>query len=207
MVRWCMLCIFIFSLQALRAQEDDKYVYRHVLKGSATLCPGFMLAETQTNIYVNGHLEYFPEDRVSLRGEAFWFTGAQQKPALLKEASGFMFGALYHFHKNRLDYFFGLETGATLAKPNDTQDSIIVFVGPQTLPGPYYSTTTHKNKALPVFSPVTGITFYVGKYFNFFLEARYVSGRYFGYRYGTTLRMDEIRISAGLGFQLPLKKN
>jgi hypothetical protein len=38
------------------------------------------------------------------------------------------------------------------------------------------------------------------------LEFRYLSGRYFGYDSGGVLHMDELRISAGLGFQLPLRK-
>jgi hypothetical protein len=62
-------------------------------------------------------------------------------------------------------------------------------------------------KALPVLSPVTGITFYVSNYFNFFLNVRYVSSRYFGYVNGSTLSLDELRISAGLGFLIHLKKS
>jgi len=205
MVKRLALFILLLSGTFVCAQKDSLFKYRGMLKGSATLAPGFMLAQAQTNIYVHGHLEYFPEEKVSLRGEGFWFTGAQQKPALLKENSSLLFGGLYHFHKNRFDYFIGLQTGVGFTKPADTYYDII------TLTGSSYTiaqgTISYNLKVSPLISPFTGITFYPGKYVNFFLEARYVNGRYFGYEQGATLYMDEVRISAGLGFQLPLKKN
>ncbi len=172
-----------------------------MLKASATLAPGYMLAQAQTNIYVHGHLEYFPEEKVSLRGDIFWFNGAQQKPSLLNQNSTLLFGGLYHMHKNRLDYFIGLQTGMSLTKPSDTYYDSVDLYGTIT-----QFTNSYTAKALPLISPFTGITFYPGKYVNFFLEARYVSGRYFGYQGGSTINMDEIRISAGLGFQIPLRK-
>jgi hypothetical protein len=195
--------IFLLCSARFFAQETKTFTYKSMLKASATLCPGFMTGSSQNNIYVHGHLEYFPEDRVSLRGEGFWFTGAQQKPAILKENSGFMFGALYHFHKNRLDYFVGIQTGASFTKPNPTTDSATVTTGGSAVTT--RTTTDYNLKVVPVFSPFTGITFYPGRYVNFFLELRYVNGRYFGYN-GGRLDLGEIRFSAGLGFQLPLKK-
>lgn len=184
--------------------QDDLFNYRHMLKASATLSPGFMLGQSQNNIYVNGHLEYFAEERVSLRGDGFWFTGAQQKPQLLKENSTLLFGGLYHFHKNRLDLFAGLQTGMGFTRPTDTQSSQLNTSGAASVSS--QATESYKLKAIPVISPVTGVTFYAGKYVNFFLEVRYLSGRYFGYQSGSTLHMDELRLSAGLGFQLPLRK-
>jgi hypothetical protein len=66
--------------------------------------------------------------------------------------------------------------------------------------------TIYKLKALPVFSPFAGVTFYPGKYVNFFLEMRYITGgKYYGYTSGSTIFMDELRVSAGLGFQIPFK--
>jgi len=198
MVKRLALFILLLWGTLVYAQQDSLFKYRGMLKGSATLAPGFMMAQTQTNIYVHGHLEYFPEEKVSLRGEGFWFTGAQQKPALLKENSSFLFGGLYHFHKNRFDYFIGLQTGMAFTQPSDTVDVSIPTTG-MTL----RIKKTFEMKATPIISPFTGITFYPGKYVNFFLEVRYINNKYFGHLYGKTLNMDELRISAGLGFQLP----
>jgi hypothetical protein len=204
MVRIFAILFLFLAVNFGFAQNADKFRYQSVLKGSATISPGYLLNSTQTNIYINGDLEYFPEEHVSLRGESFAFVGAQQKTALLKENSCFMFGALYHFHKNRLDYFIGLQTGASLAKPNDTYDS--TFIGRRGFVYSVSSPETYSSKILPLISPVTGVTFYVNNYFNFFLNVRYIKSRYYGHRDGQTLLLDEIRISAGLGFQIHLKK-
>lgn len=202
MVRNNLLAILFFIATATAAQ-DSTFKYKHMLKATATLCPGFMLNQAQTNIYVHGHLEYFPEERVSLRGEGFWFTGAQQKPSLFKQNSTLLFGALLHSHKNRVDGFIGLQTGMALTQPETTYYQYVLVNGSS------YTTSLaaqdYKLKALPVFSPFAGVTFYPGKYINFFLELRYVTSKYFGYTRGATIYMDEIRLSAGLGFQIPFK--
>lgn len=201
MVKKIAVILLLFSMRVLA--QDSSFAYKHLLKASATLCPGFMLNQAQTNIYVHGHLEYFPEERVSLRGEGFWFTGAQQKPSLLKQNSTLLFGALVHAHRSRVDGFIGLQTGVALTQPNDTYyDYVTVNNNTYTIS---QAVATYRLKALPVFSPFAGVTFYPGKYVNFFLELRYTSGKYFGYRAGSTLYMDELRLSAGLGFQIPFK--
>jgi hypothetical protein len=128
--------------------------------------------------------------------------GSQQKPAILKQNSCTIFGAAYHFHTDKLDYFIGLETGVAIVKPNSTYDSIAMTA-------PIVSavyTNEYSYKVLPVLAPVTGVTFHMSDYFNIFLNMHYVKARYFGYQYGKTLLLDELRISAGLGFSVHLKK-
>ena len=153
------------------AQEDTtKFRYQSMLKGTATISPGFLLnTVSQTNIYINGDLEYFPEDKISLRGEVFWMVGAQQKPALLTQNSSLMFGALYHFHKNRFDFFAGLETGVSLTKPCDSIEYNTK------IPVTVVAARNYDYKILPLISPVAGVTFYVSDYFNFFLKVSYVT--------------------------------
>lgn len=205
MVKRSLLVVFLVLSAIVFAQEEKAFLYKYMLKANATLCPGFMLGQTQNNIYVHGYLEYFPEEKVSLRGDGFWFTGAQQKPSLLKQNSSLFFGGLYHFHKSRFDYFIGLQAGMGFAQPGSNYQQTTSTVGVVTTV--VYDTANYALKAIPLISPVTGITFYPGKYVNFFLELRYVNSRYYGYFNGSRLNMDELRVSAGLGFQIPLKKN
>lgn len=201
MVRSILCAAALFLSLSASAQ----FAYPGVLKATATLAPGYMLRQTQTNLYVHGHLEYFSDERISLRGDGFWFTGAQQKPALLAQNSTLLFGGLYHLHKNRLDFFLGMQVGMHLTRPRDTYYDIIMLSGNSITIT--QGTSSYKLKALPALSPVTGVTFYAASFVNFFLELRYVSGRYFGYQAGSTLFMDELRLSAGLGFQLPTRKS
>lgn len=205
MVKKALTIIAVVFFVSVHAQ-DENFRYVSVLKGDATITPGYLLNTAQTNIYINGSLEYFPDDKISLRGEGFWMVGAQQKPALLKDNSTLLFGGLYHFHKNRLDYFVGLQMGAGITKPNDVLfNSSPVTNNPTTVVVDPY-TQSYIYKVVPVLSPVTGVTFYVSNYFNFFLNVRYVKATYFGYTDGKALSLDELRISAGLGFQIHLKK-
>lgn len=195
-------CVLLFAFGS--SAQDNAFEYRKMLKATATLAPGYMFRASQTNIYVHGHLEYFPEDKISLRGDGFWFTGAQQKPPLLKENSSLFFGGLYHLHKNRLDFSIGLQAGMGFTRPENTIYHQVVVNG--NVSSITEAQQEYKLKAVPIISPVTGLTFYAGKYVNFFLELRYVSGRYFGYTGGGTVYLDELRASAGLGFQIPLRK-
>ena len=186
----------------LAAQDStsNKFRYQSILKGDATISPGYLFGTPQTNIYINGALEYFTQDKVSLRGEGFLFVAAQNKPALMKENSSLLYGACYHFHKNRFDFFVGLEVGASIAKPNDL--TVLDYKKPISVT----YTENYDYKILPVISPITGITFYPSNYFNFFLNVHYIKATYYGYNSGGNLPLDELRIAAGLGFMIHVRK-
>jgi hypothetical protein len=113
--------------------------------------------------------------------------GAQQKPVLLSHNHTFLFGALYHFSKEHFDYFVGFQPGISLVKSNR---EVIAFAAPL--------------RAAPMLTIVTGVTYYVHDYFNFFLNLRYLKGRYFT---DEEISLSEIRISAGLGFHIRTKKD
>lgn len=203
MVRVFNLFIALLISPVLTAQDGSNPLneYKKMIKATATISPGFMLNNKQTNIYIHGHIEFFPESKISLRGDAFWFVGAQEKPQLFNGNSMITFGAAYHLRKNRFDVAFGLQPGVMLTQPNSTMWDTF-----KNLAHTYYQ-VNYNYTAVPVISPYVGLTFYPGKYVNFFAEVRYNNGKYFSYTNGTTLFLSEIKISAGLGFQIPYKKN
>lgn len=203
MVRVFNLFIALLISFTMAAQDGSNPLseYKKMIKGTATITPGFMLNNKQTNIYIHGHLEFFSESKVSLRGDIFWFVGAQEKPQLLNGNSMLSFGAAYHLRKNRFDAAFGIQPGVMLTQPNPSSwDAYLNPVMAKYL-------VNYNSVLVPVISPYMGLTFYPGKYVNFFAEVRYNSGKYFGYSNGNTLFLNEIKISAGLGFQIPYKKN
>lgn len=206
MVKKFLIPVLLLIACNLVAQDSTNHTFRYqsILKGDATISPGYLLNSPQTNIYINGTLEYFTQDRVSLRGEGFLFVGSQNKPALMKENSSLLYGAAYHFHKNRLDFFVGMEVGASAAKPNDVLIDTTGSSGYVTISKSY--TQTFDYKILPVISPVAGITFYPSNYFNFFLNMHYIHATYYGYAMGKNLSLNELRISAGLGFLIHVRK-
>lgn len=189
-VRFVLLA-FAFTLAAnlLYSQDNSPFVRKGLLKATATISPSWMLNHPINNIYVSGELEYFLENKISVRGDGFWYRDSQQPIQLLKQNSMIFFGALYHWSKKKHDLFVGLQPAVVFAQPNmsDTSNHIYPL---QIDPG---------------ISIVAGYTFYVWDYCNFFINARYLNTKYVGTSRGQ-MPLDELFLSAGLGFQLHTRK-
>jgi hypothetical protein len=178
----------LFATLSAYSQTDVAFQTKGLLKATSTISPGFMLNQSRTNIYLAGELEYFVEERVSFRGDGFWYVGSQQNPDLFKQNSAVYWGGFYHFRMNRSDLFIGLQPGISVTQPLVDEKY-------------YYS--DYGIRVCPQISFVAGYTCYVGKYFNFFANTRYVKGTY---RNNTDIGLDELRICAGLGFNIHLVK-
>jgi hypothetical protein len=63
----------------------------------------------------------------------------------------------------------------------------------------------NKTYVAPSFALKTGVSYYVWKYFHFFADLTYLNSTLRGTSTGSQ-KMDEILFSAGLGFQLRVKK-
>ena len=184
-----LISIVMAFLTKLSAQDNAPFVRKGLLKATATISPSFMLNRHINNIYVSGELEYFLENKISVRGDVFLYRDSQQNIPFLKQNSMIFFGALYHFSKNKHDLFIGIQPAAILSQPNMLDTSLV----------------NYPVKINPGISVIAGYTFYVWDYCNFFLNARYVNTKYVGTSNGA-IQLDEIIISAGLGFQLHTRK-
>lgn len=187
MVRAILLILSLISILNIRlsAQDNAPFVRKGLLKATATISPSFMLNHNINNIYVSGELEYFLENKISVRGDCFWYRDSQQDIPFLKQNSMILFGALYHFSKRKHDLFIGIQPAVVLSQPNMLDTAL----------------TNYPVQINPGISVVAGYTFYVWDYCNFFLNARYLNTKYVGTLKGA-ISLDEIIISAGLGFQL-----
>ena len=164
------------------------FVRKGLLKATATISPSLMLNHKINNIYLSGELEYFLENKVSVRGDGLLYMDSQQKTPLMKQNSILCFGALYHFSKNKNDLFIGIQPAAVFSQPNSLDTSLNVY----------------PLQINPGFSVMAGYTFYVWDYCNFYFNARYLSAKYVGTTKGA-IKLDEIIFSAGLGFQIHTK--
>jgi len=108
--RWWAL-VFLIGVQAMPLPAQEFGPRQGLLLGSGAISPGFMLHRSMTNIYVSGHLEYFVDEAVSIRGRGAWYVDAQQEPALLRENSQLSAGPWFHTGKGRLDLHAGFEPG------------------------------------------------------------------------------------------------
>lgn len=183
----------IFSLLiAQLAVAQELYIKQGMLKGTATIAPSTMLNRSVNNVYISGFLEYFLEKNISVRGETFAFINGSSKTdesnLFVKEGIRTYFGAFYHFNKKNWDQYIGFQPGITLMKPLDIVEANAPF------------------QASPSFALHVGSTYYVWKYFNFYVDLAYVHSSYRGLATGTQ-KTDELILSAGLGFQIQTKKS
>ncbi|MEY3237957.1 MAG: hypothetical protein RI883_2058 [Bacteroidota bacterium] len=189
MVKGIILSSVIFVATGIFAQES--YIQPGLLKATATIAPSTMLNRSVQNIYISGFLEYHLDKKLSLRGETFVFVDGQSKNAtnntFVEKGMRTYFGAFYHFNKNNWDQYIGFQPGVALMKPLSSIDPNAPL------------------QLSPSFAAHVGSTYYVWKYFNFYVDLAYVHSSYRGLAVGTQ-KTDELILSAGLGFQIQTKK-
>lgn len=172
--------------------SQENYIEQGLLKGTATISPSTMLNRSVNNTYISGFLEYFIEENLSLRGETFQFVNGNSKTdgtnLFIKQCNRTYFGVFYHLNKNNWDQYIGFQPGIAIMKPLDSVQS------------------DTKLLTCPSFAVHIGSTFYVWKYFNFFVDFAYVNSSFRGLTNGTQ-KTDELILSAGLGFQIQTKKS
>jgi hypothetical protein len=189
MVTRIFTVVLLLTASLSFAQQKPDFTSNRPIKFNLALNQGFMLQHKNTDLYISGNLEYFPEKNISIRGDCFWYIDSRQKNPVLKQNAIILFGALVHMPKGRSDFYAGLQPGVSYTLPNNP-DNIDV-----TLPA----------RLMPVLSVSAGYTLYFSKFANFFLAANYMISRYRGSHSGS-IKLDEIMISGGLGFHINTKK-
>lgn len=191
-----ILVVFFLSFgQALQAQTEDIVKKKHgMLKATAGIEPGYMFSPKLLNLYISGHLEYYLQERVSVRGDIYYFVDTQGDDASLLDNHGLYFGAAYHFtDKAIVDPYLGFQPGVHLSRVRywDNTD-LALYKSP--------------HKLIPVASVIGGANFYVSRFFNFYVATRGVFGAYRGGGAPDPFPLGEWRISFGLGFNIGLLK-
>lgn len=175
-----LLCFFVLG----RAQTSTNIPRKGLIKAMATISPGKMFGYNESYFYLHGNLEGYVSDRVSISGEGYTSLGQQTKaPEPFRSINNLFFGINYHFINKNGDFFIGGQPGVCIAQLETFAPKV-----PQAHTG-----------TSPVFSTVMGYNYFVGNYFNFFIEARYIAG---SHNYDLHKDLSEIRFSAGLGFNM-----
>lgn len=196
MVKPLVLLGALATSSMVRAQEAVPYTGAGLLRASAAISPGFLFDGGTTNIYLGGKLEYFPEDRISFRGDGFWYVNSQQKPAPPEANSQVSFGPFLHSIHGRLDLSAGVQAGVSFVKPaNEPIVPMIALERPVTDPLPM--------RIVPTMALCGSLSYAVWDYFHFFVDLRLLRSRYEGGPQGT-IKLDEAILSAGLGWQFRL---
>jgi hypothetical protein len=150
------------------------------------------IAGGRTNIYLHGTLEFYFTERISLRGDAYYFVNKDKDPGGLKHNHSLQVATSYHLRKGMgVDPYIGLCGGISLVQiqPMDfTRGDGIMITG--------YQVPAHIE---PVWAPRVGINFFGERVFHFFVEAQYLMGNYRP-PIGPILSLNEVRVSVGLGW-------
>ncbi|GIV29450.1 MAG: hypothetical protein KatS3mg028_0516 [Bacteroidia bacterium] len=171
--------VYCFLVLNLVSQNNDIYVKKGTIRATATIAPSKIFSKDLSPFYLHGNLEYYTENKVSIYGDAYYFLGDMSKDkSVFNFHHSVFFGANYHFLNNNNDFFVGFHPGVSLSEMK------------------YYDNKTSVN---PLLSIVTGYNFYVGRFFHFFILTRGVYGACIT---PVPLNIPDIRISAGLGFNI-----
>lgn len=179
------LILLAFCVSMVVGAQTPTYIPRKgLIKAMATISPGKMFGYGESYFYLHGNLEGYVSDNVSVSGEGYASMGQQtNSPEAFKTINNLFFGINYHFINKNGDFFIGGQPGVCFAQLEPTFPK-----------APITNTGTS-----PVFSALMGYNYFVGKFFNFFVEARYIAG---SHNYDLHKDLSEIRFSAGLGFNI-----
>ena len=187
MVNSRVIYILMIFIPFLTFSQDD-FSRKGTLKGQLTISAGKSIELESSIFYLHGNLEYYTDNRISFSGDIFHSI----PPSLSYGEKAFqtqhsmLFGAYYHINKSRNDLYFGMQSGLSYVS--------------EAIYGPFFIIP---NKYItPILSPVLGYNLFVSKYFNFFIQGRYMVGHYMR---DSQIHTNDFRFSAGLGFQLPTK--
>lgn len=180
--------------QGFAVMITPPFRYEGVFSASATYAPGFMLNRDQTNFHLNAFGEYHINRKVSVKSDSYWFLNSPNEKTNELQMLRSHFGLFYHFNKNyysNWDFKIGAMPGMTYSRQVES-------VGD--------AGYVRMKSFAPSVSIAAGFDYYVWKYFHFFSQVSYVNSTARGLLHGSQ-RMDEIIVSAGLGFQIPTMPN
>ena len=180
--------LVLFGFMSLHTLAQESIVKEGLLRTQLTLSPSKMLNDNLSYFYLHGNLEGYVSDKISISGEGYLFLGRTSFYADIqsfKHNHSVFFGANYHFIKNNHDVYLGIQPGVAY-----TQVKMLRGMNEQ------YTSTN------PLFSSVVGYNYYINNIFHFFVQTRLILGKHLA---NDAKSLNEIRFSAGLGFNLNTK--
>ena len=201
MVRATSLLLLLVSTLAFGQKKNrpeltgEDIIRKGLVRAQGTISPGWTTADGNTNLYLQGDMEYFLEDKISLKGDISYFLDTQGD-GYLKHNHSLFFGSQYHMPYKRFDPYIGLHPGVSLVQARNPN------LGTAEVPVAYEESLM---KISPAISVATGFNFYVWRYIHFMANVKYVHAKH-STEWGTNYALDEFRISFGLGWNVNMIK-
>lgn len=199
-----IIVLFLFALALpyySGAQQQDKESFlNRMLVLRPFISPAYMFSKGGLwNSYFHASLEWCFDNRVSIGADGSYFFSTQGDYKPLKMNHSLLLGAFYHFPvKNKADFYCGIQPGIALVQQNTyTYQNAYTYKD---------STISHTRiKATPLITCSIGASYFFWKYMHLFAGLKYTHGTFVS-QYGSSIPLDELMISAGLGFQLQFTK-
>lgn len=197
MVRPYIIALLVCCTGYGHAQESFA-PYGGILRFQGTFGAGYNTAFKSLNYYIHGNLEYYADDRISVRSDAYVFLNSKTPSDAIEPFAfnhALFTGAEYHFLKGRLDWYAGLQPGIVYAQRQYTN-----------LPADGISPSVPRpQKTAGVAMGLnTGLNYYANRVFHVFVHLHYNTG-WFSDNYSVA-SLNEVRASFGLGFFLRVHK-
>jgi hypothetical protein len=186
----CVLCSIILSTSS--AAQKITELRKGCARVQGNLAGGYLFEQKQYTAYVTGDADYFIENRVSLTGSAWYALPLRSKNVMGIRANHAVLGGFnYHFtQKGMFDPYAGITPGLGLVQVNYQSGEAIA---------------TSRLLAAPLLSASVGCNVYIGSIFHFFAKVQGVTGQVFK-DLPAPGRLDELKVTAGLGFNARLRK-
>lgn len=175
------------DLFAQKIWEERKGMAR----GQGNVAAGYFLSRREFSGYVTGDAEYFIDNRAGFSGELWYNLPFRSVSQGFWKHHSIYAGMNWHFLKpQKFDPFIGLSPGISMANEKylDMQSTM--------------QSTDYK--IIPDISFTMGCNYYIGSIFHFYLRLKYVYSDFTGINEST--RLDELKITAGLGWNLRIVK-
>lgn len=180
---------------AAHAQDESSFNKKYLLRTQGNLSLGYMVKQKVVPSYIGGDFDFYFDERVSFYGEGSFFVTQTSDPVgyKIKHNHAILSGVNIHLVQGkRFDPYIGINPGIMISQFGPVGDVNLTVYNP-----PFTQNT--RVGVSPVFSVATGINYYVGSIFNFFVRVRYIQGQYFGTSM-ERIPLSEFRFSAGLGW-------
>ena len=162
--------------------QDTEIIRKGLLRAQLTISPAVSMNKNPSYFFLHGNMEAYVSSRLSFIGEGYYSLGSMSpaENAFAYHHSLF-FGASRHLTLINMDAYFGLQPGLSISKLNPNAGQISPV------------------EVNPLISPVIGFHFFINRFMHIFSQTRYVFGQQ---TFGPTKILAEVRMSAGLGFNL-----
>lgn len=184
-------------------RENGQFIHKHLMRADASIVAGTMYKSNFRNVHLNGNLEYYLNNKISIRGDLNWMAGTKSQATTstyLKDYYSVMLGGVYHFKSaSHFDPYFIVQPGLAYASS--------YRVTKQALNAESISSerTNYKASIAPLGSVGIGFNYYFQQFAHLFAEGRYVYGTHLS-QAAQSLSLQELRITFGLGFNLFVAK-